>query len=153
MGKPNWACGECGMYSSRKESVRRHVKNLHNGNGLVISFADYLIGRQSGIFAPYFPAPTYTSKPETSLADKVVEEFWKELAKQCARQRINYPNAISQPTIWQQSYNNDTSSQPEPYDFWSNSEQVFGLEASVCVECLSIKLSKVCFSEKENCLR
>jgi hypothetical protein len=154
MGKPNWACGECGMYSSRKESVRRHVKNLHNGNGLVISFADYLIGRRSGIFGPYFPAPTYTPKAEPSLADKVLDEYWKELAKGYARQRLYYPNTISQPTIWQQSYNNNnTRSQPEPYDFWSDSEQVFGLEASVCVECLSIKLSKVCFSEKENYIR
>ena len=53
LSKPNWACSACGMYSGRKESVVRHIrnKNVHNGYASVIPFVDSLIARQSGFYA------------------------------------------------------------------------------------------------------
>ena len=46
MGKPNWAWVSCGMYSSRKSSVKRHIQNIHSGNANFVSFVDYLAGRK-----------------------------------------------------------------------------------------------------------
>jgi hypothetical protein len=86
MSKPNWACVRCGMYSSRKESVRRHIKNLHSCNAMFVSYTDYLIGRQSGIYASH-SNPMYVSKHEPSLVDKMTEEYCKEMARQCARKQ------------------------------------------------------------------
>jgi hypothetical protein len=45
--EPRWACAMCGMYSSRKYSVKRHILNI-------VSFIDYIAGRRQGI---YFPNP------------------------------------------------------------------------------------------------
>ena len=54
MSKPNWACSVCGMWSGRKESVRRHIDNpnIHMGNGIEISFSDSLIARLTGTTLP-----------------------------------------------------------------------------------------------------
>jgi hypothetical protein len=49
------------MYSSRKNSVKRHIQNIHSGNVLYVSFVDYLAGRKSGIYWPV-AAPTYQKK-------------------------------------------------------------------------------------------
>ena len=35
-GKPEWACGICGMYSLRKCITKRHDHNLHNGIGNIL---------------------------------------------------------------------------------------------------------------------
>jgi hypothetical protein len=61
MSKPNWACSSCGMYSSRRWSVERHILNLHNGNSNVVPFVDYLVGRKSGFYLPKF-RPTFVKK-------------------------------------------------------------------------------------------
>jgi hypothetical protein len=50
--KPNWACTTCGMLSSRRYSVKRHIINLHGGNGFDIPFVDYMQGRLIGIYKP-----------------------------------------------------------------------------------------------------
>jgi hypothetical protein len=48
----------CGMYSSRKYSVKRHIANLHDGMALVVSFIDYVAGRRQGYYFPN-PIPNY----------------------------------------------------------------------------------------------
>jgi len=52
MSKPNWACSGCGMYSSRRWSVERHILNLHEGISIVVPFVDYLVGRNQVITGP-----------------------------------------------------------------------------------------------------
>jgi hypothetical protein len=52
MWKPNWACSTCGMLSSRRYSVQRHIRNLHEGNGIEVSYVDYMEGRLMGIYNP-----------------------------------------------------------------------------------------------------
>ena len=52
MWKPNWACTTCGMLSSRRYSVQRHIRNLHRGNGLEVPYVDYMEGRLTGIYKP-----------------------------------------------------------------------------------------------------
>jgi hypothetical protein len=73
--KPKWACSLCGTYSSRRYSVKRHIKNLHTGGAFLVSFVDYLVGRQAGYYFPSFP-PTYETKPEQSSIDyqKIIKE-------------------------------------------------------------------------------
>lgn len=66
-GKPRWACAMCGMYSSRKYSVKRHIENLHNGLGNIISFIDYITGRRQGVYLPN-PIPNYLMKQSQTAA-------------------------------------------------------------------------------------
>jgi hypothetical protein len=76
--KPRWACASCGMYSSRRYSVKRHIQKLHSGGAFLVAFVDYLVGRQSGYFPLSFP-PTYETKP--------------------ARNNIDYQNIIKEETL------------------------------------------------------
>ena len=68
-GKPRWACAMCGMYSSRKYSIKRHINNLHDGIGNIVSFIDYIAGRRQGV---YFPnsIPSYLMKQSQTLDPK-----------------------------------------------------------------------------------
>ena len=52
MWKPNWACTTCGMLSSRRYSVQRHIRNSHRGNGLEVPYVDYMEDRLTGIYKP-----------------------------------------------------------------------------------------------------
>ena len=73
--KPKWACASCGMYSSRRYSVKRHIQNLHSGGTFLVSFVDYLVGRQSGYYPLSF-LPTYETKTEHGNIDyqKIAKE-------------------------------------------------------------------------------
>jgi hypothetical protein len=62
-------CAMCGMYSSRKYSVKRHIENLHNGIGNVVSFIDYIAGRRQGVYFPN-PIPNYLLKQTQRIAPK-----------------------------------------------------------------------------------
>jgi hypothetical protein len=64
--KPRWACASCGMYSSRRYSVKRHIQKLHSEGAFLVAFVDYLVGRQSGYFPLSFP-PTYETKPAHNI--------------------------------------------------------------------------------------
>jgi hypothetical protein len=87
--KPNWACAACGMYSSRKSSVKRHIQNVHGGNANFVSFIDYLAGRKSGFYLPSLP-PTYqrkndyTDKKKIDYTNIMAEEF----LRQCVRKGV-----------------------------------------------------------------
>jgi hypothetical protein len=87
--KPNWACVSCGMYSSRKSSVKRHIQNIHSGNANFVSFVDYLVGRKSGYYFPALP-PTYQRKKDDTNNKKIdyTNIMTEELLRQCIRQRI-----------------------------------------------------------------
>ena len=81
-GKPIWACAICGMYSSRKYTVKRHIINLHNGLANIISFIDYISGRRQGVYFPN-PIPNYLTKltktkaPTTSPLDILKDELFR----------------------------------------------------------------------------
>ena len=69
-GKPRWACAICGMYSSRKYSVKRHIENLHNGIGNIVLFIDYVAGRRNGTYFPN-PIPNYLFKHSQTADPKI----------------------------------------------------------------------------------
>ena len=58
----------------------------------MVSFTEYLVGRQTGLYLPPMqPTSTFglnrkSQKPEkTTLLDTAISEFWKERARQAAR--------------------------------------------------------------------
>ena len=83
--KPNWSCRLCGMFSSRRYSVQRHIKIKHGVEETPIPFVDYLIGSRNGFYPPA-PKPSFRPK-EKSLHDKMMEEaesvFVRRVAEQC----------------------------------------------------------------------
>ena len=91
-GKPRWACAMCGMYSSRKYSVKRHISNLHNGIVNIVSFIDYIAGRRQGVYFPN-PIPNYLMKQSqiaaastTRPADVMKDEIFRTVL----RKRLGY---------------------------------------------------------------
>ena len=92
MGKPNWACVNCGMYSSRKSSVKRHIRNIHSGNALYVSFVDYLAGRKSGIYWPVAP-PTYQKKNNQTNKVDYFNIMSEEVLRQRIRQKMGIPSS------------------------------------------------------------
>lgn len=90
-GKPRWACTTCGMYSSRRYSVNRHIANVHNGMANVVSFVDYLSGRKHGIYFPS-PVPTYSIKQQqneaSKTANRMTDIFKEELVRSAIRRQL-----------------------------------------------------------------
>jgi hypothetical protein len=90
-GKPRWACAMCGMYSSRRYSVKRHVANLHNGLSYVISFIDYVAGTRQGVYFPN-PIPSYLTKQQfqsqTTAAPRPTDILKEELLRSAIRKRF-----------------------------------------------------------------
>jgi hypothetical protein len=68
------------MYSSRKSSVKRHIQNIHGRNTNFVSFVDYLVGRNMGLYWPMLP-PTYQKKNDVKRIDYgniMKEEVWRQ---------------------------------------------------------------------------
>jgi hypothetical protein len=72
------------MYSGRRSSVERHIKNpkIHNGNATAIPFTEYLLGRREGIYPPA-NRPSFGQKSKT-FEEKVDEEIEILVAKRVA---------------------------------------------------------------------
>ena len=86
--KPNWVCSNCGIWSTRKFSVKRHITNQHNGYAFLVPYIDYLVGRQSGLYPPS-AQPEYQYKENKRFFEIFSEEFWKEIARRTARGNRN----------------------------------------------------------------
>jgi hypothetical protein len=89
MEKPNWVCISCGMWSSRKYSVKRHILTVHGGYSLMVSFIEYIVGRQTGIYHPTFPAAPTNHRDVQSREPKQTpghfDIFKDELTREAAR--------------------------------------------------------------------
>jgi hypothetical protein len=93
MNKPKWVCIDCGMWSSRKYSVKRHILNVHGGISVAVPFIEYIIGRHTGVFsAPSRPVQTPNLhvqnkelRKSPDLFEEMYNEFWKEKSRQAAR--------------------------------------------------------------------
>jgi hypothetical protein len=154
MSKPNWACSGCGMYSSRRWSVERHILNLHDGIGNVVPFVDYLAGRQSGFYFPKF-RPTFVKKNATKTVT-VMDTFKDELLKGFASKAVN--KALSSSPIQNhqfdfQRFGSNGAPYFYPSQFLSNiipkPEDVFGFKIYVCKKCTSIEPIIVSFSDDQ----
>ena len=89
MEKPNWVCISCGMWSSRKYSVKRHILTVHGGNSLIVSFIEYIVGRQTGIYRPPSNAAPTNHRDAQSQEPKQTsghfDSFKDEMAREAAR--------------------------------------------------------------------
>ena len=74
------------MYSSRKYNVERHIERVHPGIGDVISFIEFLAEVKTGNYIPK-PPPAY--KKSNGPNKIFTEEFYRELARQCASKSQN----------------------------------------------------------------
>jgi hypothetical protein len=109
-GKPRWACAMCGMYSSRKYSVKRHINNLHDGIGNIVSFTDYVAGRRHGVYFPN-PIPSYlikqtrTTAPNTRPLDIMKDELIRTALRKSFRYMYfcdqDQPSLIEAPILVQ----------------------------------------------------
>jgi hypothetical protein len=83
----------CGMYSSRRSSVKRHVENIHNGLSFVVSFIDYIAGRRQGVYFPN-PIPSYLAKKqfqsEPAVTSRPVDVMKDEMLRAALRKRFGY---------------------------------------------------------------
>jgi hypothetical protein len=156
MSKPNWACSSCGMYSSRRWSVERHILNLHDGTGNVVPFVDYLVGRKSGFYLPKF-RPTFVSKNATKTVT-VMDTFKDELLKAFASKAVN--KALSSSPVQNHQFlhfqgfgsNGAPFFYPsqfcfEPFQIIPRPEDVFGFKVYVCKKCSSIEPIIVSFND------
>jgi hypothetical protein len=89
--KPRWVCAMCGMYSSRRYSVNRHIAKLHNGIANIVSFVDYLAGRRQGYYFPN-PIPTYfaNQQSQTTKTNRPVDILKDELFRTALRRQLGY---------------------------------------------------------------
>ena len=79
------------MYSSRKYSVKRHIENLHNGIGNIVSFIDYVAGRRQGVYFPN-PVPNYLFKQTqtTTPSSRPLNVMKDELFRTALRKSFRY---------------------------------------------------------------
>ena len=127
------------MWSGRKDSVKRHVMNQHDGISPIVSFIDYLVGRRSGQYPPSAP-PTYQGK---TMTNSFMDEVYRASVRELVHHAFDRPNLINPP------YKNSTiDQQPRPYySFWTDIDNIFGLGAYICTSCLAIKPFKLCCLE------
>ena len=160
MSKPNWACSVCGMYSGRKESVRRHIDNpnIHMGNGIEISFSDSLLARLAGTLVPSPNAlDNYKRRnsnffPKTSASEKMFAMFEKaysqKMADKIADKMVNFDMTFqNQPTYYNNNYNVPNLNYAN--DFYTSIKDLYGLEMQVCPKCLMIEPAKIRYAKGE----
>jgi hypothetical protein len=154
MNKPRWACTACGMYSSRKDSVKRHVDKFHGGTGVIVSFIDYLVGRFSGVYVPGI-RPTYLKKKAGTKID-YLDVFEREFVRVLAERTVN--NYFNSPSSSQQRYqsggNNidrqtvvNTRTTGSGAYYYDRPKEVFGYRAVICDKCLCRDALEVYFSD------
>jgi hypothetical protein len=85
MTKLNWSCTSCGMSSTRRSSVQRHIDNynIHNGLGQVVPFVEYSVGRREGKYLPQ-KVPQFT-RSKAPFLDKIVDKITTEVENQIAK--------------------------------------------------------------------
>jgi hypothetical protein len=142
VSKPNWACSACGMYSGRKESVVRHIrnKNVHNGYASVIPFIDSLIARRSGFYAGQYEGRKNLVRHLNTgfeLFQKVLPE---KMAEKMAEKWVsNSPQFQLQPSYPLPLIYNHLD------NFFADAENLFAIEASICN--LAIEPVKILYAE------
>ena len=142
MSKPNWACSKCGMYSSRRWSVERHIQNLHQGIGSVIPFVAYLAGIQSGFYVPKF-RPTFAKSAvkAVTVMDTFKEELLKGFASKAADKVFSSSPIQNRHFLNFQGFgNNRAPYYPsqfcyEPLNIIPRLDEIFGFEIYVCNKC------------------
>jgi hypothetical protein len=129
MSKPLWACSHCGMYSGRKEHVKRHLRSkLHPGKGQLIPFVMLIAGINPGIYQPFAGE---TRNFERTLYDRNLDTFNDEYIEELARKAARAPPQVNQGQPF-------AGPVPQLDNFFGDPENIFGLELDHCEKCLTI---------------
>ena len=70
MSKVNYVCATCGQDFTRRYSANRHNNHFHFGNGIIVRFLEYIIGRTNGRFSPPQPANN------NNLSTRIIRKWW-----------------------------------------------------------------------------
>lgn len=52
MDRPSYVCVTCEQHFTRHTSAKRHIFNIHNGIGEIVTLLEYLVGRNSDRYRP-----------------------------------------------------------------------------------------------------
>jgi hypothetical protein len=134
------------MYSGRKESVTRHIrnKNFHNGYASVIPFVDSLIARQSGFYAGQYEGWKNLFRHQNTGFELFQKALSEKLAERLAEKWVSAsPQPQPQPSYPQPLIHNHISS------FFADTENLFAIEANICNLSLAIEPVKVLYTESK----
>ncbi len=70
MSKVNYVCATCGQDFTRRYSANRHNNHFHFGNGIIVRFLEYVVGRVNGQFLP--PQPSANNNSST----RIIKKWW-----------------------------------------------------------------------------
>jgi hypothetical protein len=56
MSRPNYVCVACSEHFTRRFSANRHNSNMHKGGAEIVSYMDYMAGRNSGRYQASHPS-------------------------------------------------------------------------------------------------
>lgn len=90
--KINWVCADCGMYSSRRYNVGRHIETSHSGVGSIVSFIEYLAGVKIGQYVPKSGFGYRPTQQQMSCSKAFAEEYYRELARKSV---VNAPKNLN----------------------------------------------------------
>ena len=140
---PNWLCSGCGRPFGRKWNAQRHIQLCHYGLGALVSFIDYLSGRQSGIYPSRSP-PSYARR-STRYFDIYADEFNRALARELVS-RFFHPLPQSG---MKNNFNNVGN--PPRFDHYDpgDIDKIFGFRAHACGKCLTRQPLKVYFVDNQ----
>jgi hypothetical protein len=154
--KPNWACTDCGMSSSRRESVIRHIANprIHNGRAQAIPYTDYLVGVRNGIYSPSTAHLYRMRNFSNQLPDNQFEESLLDRIKKKAEERFidTVAEKLVKPTYDQERPLDATAVAksayriPQPVALSLPPESIFGIAGYICEHCLVIKPKIILFT-------
>lgn len=68
MADKNFVCAVCSQTFTRMWRGRVHKNNLHAGQGEIVRFIDYMVGRQNGLYSPSNPSD-YRKKNRSFLSN------------------------------------------------------------------------------------
>jgi len=154
--KSNYACDRCGMTSSRKESVMRHIANprIHNGRAQVIPYTDYLTGLRDGIYPPstahlyrirrlsnQVPDDQFGESILDKINKKVEEKYIDTMAEKLVKPSFNQLEPSHAPAFAKSAYRI-----PQPVSLSLPPESIFGITGYLCNNCLVIKHKIILFN-------
>src|SRR5215469_835737 len=56
MARATYVCATCSEHFTRRYSATRHNLTIHNGRGEIVTYLEYLVGRNSGRYQPSHPS-------------------------------------------------------------------------------------------------
>jgi hypothetical protein len=154
--KLNWSCTGCGMSSSRKESVIRHIANprIHNGRAQAIPYTDYIVGVRNGIYSPssahlyrirnlshQLPDDHFEESFSDKIEKKVEERFIDMIAEKLVKPSSNQDVPAHTPAVEKSAYRI-----PQAAALSLPPESIFGIAGYICESCLVIKPKIILFT-------